>query len=275
LVLVLLVGMAIVPIALSSSSQPAGAPPAPPAPAAAKSNAPAEQVVLDDPGVRDYKRRLSGEAPTDPFVQKFTAPTASLSQALQGAAGAAPSGATGPTESADTGTTGSGTVPGDTGGAPVTQTESQSVDKFIIYRLDVKTGPLGEELTEKENVGVLTSLPNDSVQALAYLGVTVDSDLDPKRAFFLVSANVSSVSGDYSCVFGEPCQVVALKPGGHVDLVWLDGRTYRVKLVGFNTHFKDKPLSVQEKSDSGKGSSGARKAREGKPSRSFAPYFSF
>jgi hypothetical protein len=100
LVVVLVVGMAVVPIALSSS--PEGAAPAAPLPGAAavKSNVPEEQIVIANPGVRDYQRRLDGETPVDPFVQKFVTPLGPADGASAGVSAAPPAGDGGATATA-------------------------------------------------------------------------------------------------------------------------------------------------------------------------------
>ena len=263
LVIVLTVGLAVVPIALSSSSEATPPVPAPTAPVASKSNAPTSQVVTSDPGVRDYKRRLPGEIGKDPFVQLFAPPVGA------GATDSGLSTSTTPTTSsgAVSGTTGAGsagtTVSGGgagstpsvpTGGAdPIAGTETGN-DKYLVFQLAVKSGASGEALKSRDHVEAFDSLPSKSVPALTYLGVSVDSGLNAKRAFFLVSNGVSEVSGDGKCIVGDPCQLLSLEPGQSLQLIWVDGVSYTLRLTGFNEVIRDK--SPSGKSGSGKAGRG-------------------
>jgi hypothetical protein len=259
LVLVLVLGLVIVPIALSSPPKSA-APQAPETDAAvpAKSSLPAPQVVLSDPGVRDYRRRLEGDAPTDPFVQQFRDALGSGTDQLEAAAaGVSTGGLTeAPTSEPTPGLTAEGkagaaaaqeaqsestSTGGSTESQPGAETTSKSGSKVVFYRLKVRTGEVGGKMKTQDEVGPSSSLPSKSVPGLAFLGATLDSNLNAKRAFFLVSNSVSAISGDGQCSFGNPCQLMALKPGQYVDVVWSDGLQYRVKLLEFERHTRDNP----------------------------------
>ena len=252
LVVVLVVGMAVVPIALSSSPESPLPPLAPPSSVAAKSNVPDEEIVVADPAVRDYKRRLDGDSPVDPFVQRFITPSGPAAAAAAGAGGA---------PSADTGSPDatSVTAPTTTGGATSTpqtvQTEVRTDNKVVFYRLKVRSGPLGGEMNTKSGVGPSAQLPNASVPALVFLGANFNGDLEAQRAYFLVSNGVSSISGDGVCGLGDPCQLVSVRPGEYVDLVWTDGLTYRVKLLAFERHVRDQ-VPGDFVPESGSGSAG-------------------
>jgi hypothetical protein len=269
LVLVLVVGLVIVPIALSSSPKSAAPPTAAPAaPVAKKSTTPSVNVVTSDPGLRDYRRRLRGDVPKDPFVQEFTAPTglagAQLTQTSGGTSSTAgtstaATGTVSPTSTSGTTST-SGSHPSDTsnGSVPSTRTSSGSETKVVFYRVKVRTGALDSELKVQDEVGPLGTLPGGSVTALAFGGVTMDSDLNPKRAFFLVSNSATVVGGDSVCVVGSPCQILSLKLGDYVDLAWTDGLTYRVKLLKFERHVRDKlPAQLGDQSGSSSDQTGS------------------
>jgi hypothetical protein len=253
LALVLVVGIAVVPMALSSSPSSPAPPAAPPgAPVAKKSTAPAVRVVAADPGLRDYRRRLRGDFPKDPFVQQFTAPSGLAAAQLTPSGGSSSStstsssstGSTDATSGASESGSGAGSAPaGDdtTGSQPTVEAPTQTETKVVFYRVKLRTGWVGSELKVQDEVGPLGSLPGGSVAALAFIGVTMDSDLNPKRAFFLVSNNATVVGGDSACVVGSPCQVLTLKLGHYVDVTWTDGLTYRVKLLKFRRHVRDRP----------------------------------
>lgn len=256
LVVVLVVGIAVVPLALKSSSE--TPPPAPlPTPVASKSNVPPEAVVVSEPGLRDYKRRLKDESAVDPFVQKFLG-SAAPPEGPAGADSAETLGAVAPSDVTSAGST-AGTTAGTTGGATSTpqtvQTEVRTDNKVVFYRLKIRSGPLGGEMNTKSGVGPSAQLPNASVPALAFLGANFNGDLEAQRAYFLVSNGVSSISGDGVCGLGDPCQLVSVRPGEYVDLVWTDGLTYRVKLLAFERHVRDQ-VPGDFVPESGSGSSG-------------------
>ena len=235
LVVVLVVGMAVVPIALSSSPEsPAPALP-PPASVAAKSNVPKEEIVVANPGVRDYQRRLDGDSPIDPFVQRFSAPLNPPGAAAAGATAGDSSAAPVAGDTVSAGSTGATTG----GGTTTVQTQVQTDTKVVFYRLKVRTGPVGGEMTTKDEVGPSTQLPSAAVPALVFMGANFNGDLEAKRAYFMVSNGVSSLSGEGVCSLGDPCQLVSVKPGQYVDLVWTDGLAYRVKLLAFKRHVRD------------------------------------
>lgn len=253
LVVVLVMGMAVVPIALSSSSESPAPPLAPPSPVAAKSNAPNEEIVVSDPGVRDYKRRLDGDSPVDPFVQKFLSPSPAAAAAA--AAGGGSEVASADIGSLDATSTTTGTTGGATSTPQTVQTEVRTDNKVVFYRLKVRSGPLGGEMNTKSGVGPSAQLPNASVPALVFLGANFNGDLEAQRAYFLVSNGVSSISGDGVCGLGDPCQLVSVRPGEYVDLVWTDGLTYRVKLLAFERHVRDQ-VPGDFVPESGSGSAG-------------------
>ena len=254
---VLLAGIVIVPIVLSKSPE---APPPAPATAAvtakqSSSAVPAEQVVLSTPGLRDYKRRLKHDGPTDPFIPVGGVTSGSPSAGVPGANNSLAS--TGQTDvltaegreaqaaqnAADSGgatipSSGGGTATSTLGSGSGTSTRSgQQVDesKFFYYRVKVRSGQVDKELQVHDSVGSFASLPSKAAPALTFLGVTTDKSLQAKAAVFLVSPLVSSVSGEGDCTLaGGACQTLYLKPGEHEDIVWTDGLTYRLELVKFN-----------------------------------------
>jgi hypothetical protein len=286
---VLLAGIAIVPIVLSKSPQ---APPPAPAPASvtakASSSVPAQQVVLSTPGLRDYKRRLKDDSPTDPFLpiggvragspstdvpgsnNSLGEPTGQTDvltaegREAQAAANAADStGATVPSSGGGTSTS----TPGSTSG----ETEV----KYYSYRAKVRAGQLGEELKVHDSIGSLATLPSKNVPALSFLGVNLDSGFNAKTAVFLVSSEVSAVSGEGHCSGGSTCQLLALKPGQHADVVWSDGLTYRIDLVKFKLISRNSLPSVgNNDSKSGNGNSSTGRASK-KHAKHAGSYFSF
>jgi hypothetical protein len=259
LVLVLAVGLAVVPMALSS--KPSAPAPSPAVPLVQKSNAPSTQVVVSNPGVRDYRRRLREDTPKDPFVSPFPSAHLAVSggqvtQTTGGSPSTVSSGAVSSASSSDTASTISSLPSGSSFGASPVTTHSDTGTNVVFYRLKLRTGQVGGTMKVQDQVGPLSSVPSQSVPALGFLGATMDSDLNPKRAYFLVSNGISLITGDAACVFGSPCQMLALKPDQYADLTWIDGLRYRVKLLKFERHVRDKPPS--QLGDSSDSSSGQR-----------------
>jgi hypothetical protein len=272
LVILLVVGMAVVPIALSKSPEAASPPPAPTA-VVAKSNAPAEAVVLSNPGLRNYKKRLSSDAPKDPFVQQFLTPSSTGSgTASSGDAGSATT--TSVTETPTGGDTSSGSTTPPSSGGTNTSGGNGTESKYFSYRIKVRSGQLdGTPLKVHESVGFLTPLPSSSVPAAQLLGVKVDNRLNATTAVFMVSPAVSSVSGEGKCTAaGTACETLYLKPGEHEDFVWSDGLTYRLELVKFNLIARN-GLPGSGKAKSGK--DGSVTGRENSAQKQTGFYFSF
>jgi hypothetical protein len=251
----LVAGIIIVPIALSSSSK-APTPAPPPAPIASNPTAPSVAVVASNPGLRDYRKRLLGLGSKDPFKQKFVAP-AGLGGTELGGSGLGESVTIGGSDTSSETTTSTSTPTVSTGGGsfdspssggqassePVTKvrTKTKTETKYVSYKIKVQTGEAGGTLQARDNLSTLALLPNDSVPALAYIGTSDDH----KKALFMVSSVVgAAISGDGVCMLGAPtCQLLILKPGQHEDVLWTDGKTYRVQLVKIERILRSKPPS--------------------------------
>jgi hypothetical protein len=243
----LVAGMIVVPIALSSSSTPAPPAPAPSADALATNpTAPAVSVVASNPGLRAYRRRLAALGAKDPFKQKFVAPKG-LEGTELGATGLGASVPVAETSSnsnaSSTPATDTGSFGGTTAGTPsrpktVTKvkTKTRTETKYVSYKVKVRAGDTSGTLETLENVSTLDLLPGDAVPALAYLGVTGN------KALFMVSYDVLSITGTGACMLGTvKCQLLILEPGQYQDLLWTDGKTYRVTLLKIEKVISSKP----------------------------------
>jgi hypothetical protein len=264
LIILLVAAMVVVPIALSKSPKsttPVATPQvtAPPHGGSALTTA---HVTIADPGLRDYRRRLRGDAAKDPFVQLFGATSGTT--AANASAASTTSTSTGSTSSAGLTQTSGGSAPltiegqqasaaansgssstpstgslnGNTSlpSTPSTPSSSPTTQsKYFFYRVKIKAGPVGGKMEVLDNVKAVTSLPDNQVPALAFLGVQTDSNFGAQKAVFIVNSSVSLVSGNGECsLAGTQCQLVTLTPGDHADLTWSDGVTYRVTLVKFD-----------------------------------------
>jgi hypothetical protein len=256
LIVVLLAGMVLVPIALSKSSK--SAPPKAAGPVAAvpgKSSLPAAQVTLSDPGVRDYRRRLSEDTPKDPFLPQLPASFGSGTSTVSGSSTGGLTQTSSSGSSVGPAAAGASTPTGGSTSQPSSTPSTTTQNKYFFYRVKLRTGEVGQDLKVRDSVGTLTPLPSKNVPALEFLGVTTNGSFQPTRAVFLVSSAVSSIDGEGTCTFaGTYCQILSLRPGEHEDLVWTDGRVFRVDMVKFDLTVRNNPPSVAGQGSSGGGS---------------------
>ncbi len=247
-----LVAIVAVPVLLKSDS---GAGPAPPAAAAGspeEATAVAPAVLVDDAGVRDYRKRLAQLKAANPFEQKFALPTPE-SVALQDSGGgtegdvSASSAAGGSGSSVETTVSesvadaagGSASVTTDTtvtepdGAEASTETTEETKPpkpeaRFYAGRIDVKVGEVGHA-KRVHGVRYLDLLPGENKPVVAFLGLAEGGE----RAVFSVSRDVVETDGDGSCAPKKPapCQYVTLQEGDQQTFESADGTTYRLRLL--------------------------------------------
>lgn len=251
--LVALVAVAIlaVPFLLGDSEEAA------PPPTAAESAAEAAElevtgeptltVVQAKPGLRDYKQRLRGRTPTNPFKQKYTSlpPGAELESTVD----------TSPTVSSSSGETSEVTVtdegddvtveidePGGSGGSGgnVAPTGGQ----FYAYRPDVRFGVAGSgELRKYEDLPIASLLPKEN-PVLFFIGATEAGD----RIVFDVSSEVLLVKGEGKCIGGrQSCGLLFMRAGEAVTLLTEStGRTFQLAVdsIDFIPVERPKPASA-------------------------------
>jgi hypothetical protein len=191
-------------------------------------------VVEATPGLRDYRKRLSGRSETDPFEQQYTESAGgSSSEAGSGSAssssGEGSSGSvslevdesesdevveTAPSPGADGGSSG-GTDPGTSG-------------RFYAYRPNVRFGVAGsEDLTVHEHLPLGKLLPQENA-ILVFIGASENGN----QVAFNLTREVTSVRGPGRCVGGkEDCSLLILRAGQAVDLVTEAGQTFRLQVV--------------------------------------------
>ena len=256
----LAVAILAVPMLLKSSP----AAPPPPAPAVVDEDASQVEsaVLVADPGIRDYSKRLEALKKKNPFVQQFADdPTDPTEEAvtptdMDGTADAVtdpvapPTGATtGTTEVAGAGGdppnggyTGPTTEPTTEPTAPIdtttdtTSTETQN--RFYAPRVDVTFGQLGDAKRIKD-VRNFDFLPNEKRPVVAFLGLGESAD----KAVFAVSNMVVETAGEGSCSphDADSCELLVLRVGEQrtfkVETGGAYGETvtYRLKLL--DTHF--------------------------------------
>jgi hypothetical protein len=223
-------------------------------------------VVEAQPGLRDYRKRLRGRKPTDPFRQlgepggakggggstatssessTTTTTTTESSSATGGSTGTsqspAPSGsATAPPAkqggSGDEGGSGGGGAPaGDNGGGgskqPHATLYSFGIDVTIVHSSGSKAegNKKTSEPETRKRVLPTTSLPGEKKQVVTYMGLSPKT----RKPLFLVSTDVIGVFGEGKCVAGtENCQLIELEPGfPEVFEYGEDGERYSIKVT--------------------------------------------
>jgi hypothetical protein len=222
-VILLVVAMVAVPILISRGSSGSAATSLQ---ASASSATPAPEteaaVVSYSPGVRNYKQRLDDLSAKDPFRQQ--GPTGASVAAASALSTSAPTSGSASGSSSTTATTVSGGSDGsaDTG----TRKQPKSSKTTNTYSVNVLAGDVKVTLTPFKDVQAMTPLPSQSTPVVLFYGLTSDH----KKARFLVSNKVASVSGPGICVPSpDDCALLTLRAGQSEDLVsTADGKTYRV-----------------------------------------------
>ena len=194
-------------------------------------------VASANDSLRDYRKRLSGDAATDPFVQKFAAPPPaeagsaesgtleSVSPSGVESAAAAPSGAT------------AGDSTPDAAASP--EVAKSSTIKFVTWEISAWQGPAEGELKLRQRIGRLDFLPSEQNPAAVFLGVSDDG----RKALFSVSNDALSVTGGGVCLNGTEtsCSLMLLTPGKAMQIWFADGRSYAIKLARIERVVRDAP----------------------------------
>jgi hypothetical protein len=262
LVALILVAIVAVPFLLAGGSdrpvaelKPIGGSPKGPASTSASSIT----VVQAEPGLRNYKRRLAGRRPTDPFKQRFTAPV--LKEGTQSAVTeASTAGSSSPSTEGDTGSVeaapngaNSGASPepvpsqpstppptgpsggGSSGPSPEAPGQQSGFYAFAINVQITKAvtkedGAIEESdpATHKEVLPPGT-LPGQKAPVLTYIGASTKTGYP----LFVVSSEVTAVSGEGKCAGGAgKCQLIELEPGFPETLVYGAAQTqYTFKVL--------------------------------------------
>ncbi|HET7177227.1 MAG TPA: hypothetical protein VFI63_00920 [Solirubrobacterales bacterium] len=210
------------------------------APTAASGGSSHLAVVEARPGLRDYRKRLNRNRPTDPFMQRFTAPvvktqvkssttssTSSTSSTSGGGGGSTTTTSSGPVSSSPS----SGGEP--TSGAPSRVKRHLIFFTFAIDAEVTRTTKEAEEAGKKPETWVrnrvmpLKPVPGKDRPVVTYMGVSKG------KVLLLVSTNVKSESGEGKCVSGEEaCQLLEVEPGFPETFVYGPGEvSYTIKVL--------------------------------------------
>jgi hypothetical protein len=249
LVALLLVAIVATPFLLSQGPEEAvEAPQGSGAEAGASAQASHLTVVQATPGLRDYRKRLRGRTPTDPFQPRYTGPVlkgAELNEPAGGSTeGSGSSGGDVPSPSGGSDAGGDEADQGGDGDTPSTDSGQKPQMTVLAWSVDVaisRSGGATDEARRKSEQakpyvkkGVLpqTALPSEAAPAVTYLGPAREGTGVSGKALFLVSRDVVSVFGDVYCAEGEEaCQLVEVEPGASVAFVYGQSEvTYTITL---------------------------------------------
>ena len=216
-------------------------------------------VVQARPGLRDYRKRLDGRRPTDPFVQRYTAP--SLNGAELGSSASSSDSVSSVSSTATTTTTesGSGSTAGtvtveSNGGSSDAPSQGQSQENSqpdgeptsVAHAIDVRISrTAGEgtswiqelEPTVKHNVAPQSPLPGNNAPVVTYMGLSKKAaGENTTKALLLVSDRVSSISGKVTCASdktdGGLCQMLEVAPDSPVVLAYgVNDLRYTIKIL--------------------------------------------
>ncbi len=232
-------------------------------------------VVESKPGLRDYRKRLKGRTPTDPFMQRYTGVPAT-SQLQSTEAGAVTSGGGESTSVSVTETeesvtevekpgssTGTAHSPGGDGsgggGGSGGEGPSSGVDpdgmRLFGFRPDVRFGVAGTGDLHLYNDLALGSLLPKKKPLLVFIGVSENGE----RAAFDVSPEVTLVRGNGACIGGmRNCRLLFLREGEAVDLLTeTPGRAFRLKVESID--FVELDLPPKSERASGSSAAGSRR----------------
>jgi hypothetical protein len=276
--LALLVALIAVPAMLKSTSSSAPTP-SPPVPSGSDQPTAAEPAVLARQlGVTNYRKRLDALNSKNPFRQHFTelpkgaklnttsSASSSTTTTSSATSTSSPTVPVEPSSSTASGATSSSTStstsPTVSTSPPATHGHHHKPQLFYVKRrIDVKVGPQGD-VVRKNGVKQLSFLPNGATPLVAYLGANEAGT----RAFFDLSSDVTSASGDGRCLpSASTCRFVALKQGEveKFDYAPHPGTPYKLKLLAIRNVVTNNLGGTQPKpkrSAGMEGSSGASRS---------------
>lgn len=257
LVALIVVAIAAVPFLLGSDAETpleAQPPIAGDAVAGAASANASLAVVEATPGLRDYRKRLRGE-PSDPFRQQYAAsPGGGEGGGGSSGGGSGGSGSSGgsSTDGASTGGGGStgGSGGGSSDGGSGAESGSDGEVRLIEFRYTVqvshgeKAAGGGQKMSApqvRRRVPVLTQLPGKKLPVVTVGGVNLHNG----RVYFLVSDDVHSLDGDFSCQARTPhglCELLEIEPGFPLEAVYGPEKVrYRFKVTKVDAVWAGKP----------------------------------
>lgn len=264
LLALVLVAIVAVPFLMGSDPEPLpplGAESASPEAATAKAST--LTVVEATPGLRDYRKRLSGRSKTDPFKQQYAEPgSAGGAGGGSGSASSAEGGSSSGSVSIEVDESGSdeiveeapnpgsgggsgGSSPGGSGGGGLRLIEF----RFTIQITHSEEGGNGQRMSEPElrrRIPALTQLPGKKTAVATVAGVNLHNG----KAFFLVSDDVTSLDGEFVCKTRTAdglCELLEVEAGFPLEFVYgpSDVR-YVIKVIDIDAVWAGKPNNTSE-----------------------------
>ncbi len=183
-------------------------------------------VVEAKPGLRDYRKRLRADSPTNPFKQRYTTPVLKGTKLGGGKEESSSSSSTTSTTKATkttnnssgttttkvtTETNGNSTTPGSGGGEnPQLTLYSFAIDVKIVRTTSTADGgKQTSEPTVRHGVIPPSPLPGEKAQVVTYMGINPTTRLP----LLLVSDEVTAVFGEGKCLSGANiCQLIEVEP---------------------------------------------------------------
>ncbi len=263
LLALVVVAIAAVPFLLGSSEE------APPSPITETAAEAAEEEIAEDltltvveahPGLRDYRKRLRGRTPTDPFKQRYTSlpkesqltSTVESSSVTDVNGGGGSSGTTVTVDESVTEVDEPESSPGAPGGTPKGSGGQNPPDdlegkRLYGFRPDVRFGVAGSrDLNLHTELPLGSLLPKENAVVL-FVGVSQSGE----RALFSVAPDIE-VRGDGGCVGGaDNCRFLSMRAGEAVDLLTSpSGPTFRLKVLSIEFVQVNVPQKAKEASGS-------------------------
>lgn len=252
LVALLIASLIAVPILLGESSD-AQSPPAKAVTATPSSTASTLTATRWSPGLRKYQDRLSHRAPADPFTNGL--PPAAFNSSSNEAGGesgeAAPPEAPEVTQPSESAANESAETPGKS----TKESDSENGGPQINVEVAAIHDGGAQDISIRYHQPQLTKLPDNSVDALTYVGPSSDGS----KAMMVVSPEVTALLGTSKCIVrADPCQLLALELEAPETIVYGDrGLTYRIKLLKIGALSEEQaPSPSNSKSKSGKAAIG-------------------
>ena len=256
-IVLVIVAIVAVPFLLGGGSE---SPPARPAVGIATPSAESEAkaasltVVEAKPGLRDYRKRLAGRKPTNPFKQRYTASNTGGGELNQAEDSSVSSTSTTLTTSSSSNTTSissetSTTAPSSSptstppseppsgGGKHHLTFFSWTIDVWISKAGGKDAAPNAEpETNAKHRVLPQTPLPGEKAPVVTYMGLSRKAaEKHAAKVLLLVSDDVKSTSGEAKCAAGagaEGCQLFEVAPGSALTFVYGANETrYTIKVL--------------------------------------------
>jgi hypothetical protein len=198
-------------------------------------------VVEAKPGLRDYRKRLAGREPTNPFKQRYSSPQVAAAELEEGSSSQTTTVTTG-------GTVGSSTTEASTSPSTNTPTSTPSSGRgterltFFTWGINlwinkVPSDPEADaEAVTKPGVLAQTSLPGPKNPVVTFMGLSREAaeKQHEQRALFVVSDEVSKISEGGRCLSrGEGvCQLIEAKADVPITFVYGPGEThYTIKVL--------------------------------------------